>query len=198
MAADYWDRLYRSSDVSELPWYTPTLDEHIATALRDHGPVGGRILDLGTGPGTQAVELAKLGLEVLATDISPAAIRTARARAKAAGVKIDFRVDNVLDSRLEDASVAAIVDRGVFHTVAPEARPRYVEQVRRILAPGGLLLLKTFSDQEPGEYGPYRFSPGELRSCFLPTFDLISLEDAVFQGPQDWAPKALFAVFRRR
>lgn len=195
---DWWERLYRSSEVSQLPWYSPTLDTDFADALRDHGPIRGSILDLGTGPATQAVELAKLGHDVVATDIAESAIRKARARAKAEGVRIDFRVDNILDSRLPDGAVDVVMDRGVFHVLPPEGRPRYVGEVHRILRPRGLLLLKAFSDKQPGDEGPYRLSPGEVRGYFRESFDVLSIEDALFRGSLRDPPKALFAVFRRR
>ncbi len=197
-ATDWWERLYRSSDVRQLPWYSPELDQDVEGALAVHMTRPAKVLDLGTGPGTQAVQLAKRGHEVVATDISETAVKRARALAKDAGVKIDVRVDNILDSKLEDALVGVIMDRGAFHVLPPEARPVYVRQVRRILRPGGLLLLKTFSDKEPGDEGPYRLSPGELRAYFRDGFDVVSIEDTVFGGTLRHAPHALFAVFRRR
>lgn len=197
-ATDWWERLYRSSDVTQLPWYHPGLDPNIEAALAARKLDHVRVLDLGTGPATQALALAKLGHEVVATDIAATAIEKARKAAKKAGLTVNFRVDNILDSRLEAGLVDLVVDRGVFHVLPPGARPRYVHEVHRILRPRGLLFLKTFSDKEPGEFGPYRLSPGELRSYFLEAFDVESLEDAVFQGPEGNQPKALFAVFRRR
>jgi cyclopropane fatty-acyl-phospholipid synthase-like methyltransferase len=194
----WWERLYRSSDVRQLPWFSAELDEDFAEAIRYHALAQGRILDLGTGPATQAIALAKLGHTMVATDIAESAIRKARRRAKAEGVEIDFRVDNILDSRLEEGLVDTVIDRGVFHVLPPEGRPRYVNEVHRILRPRGLLLLKTFSDKEPGTYGPYRLSPGELRTCFRESFDIVSIEDSVFPGTLPDAPKALFAVLRRR
>ncbi len=197
-ATDWWERLYRSSDVSQLPWYSAELDPDIESALGAHATEGARILDLGTGPATQAVALARRGYSVVASDISETAVRKGRSLAKEEGVRIVFRVDNILDSRLEDALADVIVDRGVFHVLPPEARPVYVKQVRRIVRPRGLLLLKTFSDKEPGDDGPYRLSPGELRGYFLDSFDVVSIEETVFQGTLRHAPRALFAVFRRR
>ena len=194
----WWDDLYRRSDVTELPWYSPSLDPDIRSAVEGHVPSAARILDLGTGPATHAIELARQGYRVIGTDIAPAAIEKARAAARRAGVWIDFRVDNILDSRLEANLVDAVVDRGMFHVLPPTSRPRYVRTVHRVLRPGGLLFLKTFSDKEPGDMGPYRFSPGELRSYFRDRFDLESLEDTVFHGRADPGPQSLLAVFRRR
>ncbi len=195
--ADRWDEVYRRSEVSDLPWYTPALDADFEHALGEHLPTGGRVLDLGTGPATQAIALAKRGYEVTATDIAPSAIAKAKHRAEREAVRIDFRVDNIVDSKLPDAFVDAIMDRGVFHVLEPESRPVYVAAVHRILRPQGFLFLKAFSDKEPGWGGPHRFSRSELRRPFESSFDVLSVQDAVFGGPNA-RPHALLAVLRRR
>ena len=196
--ANRWEDVYRNSEVSELPWYTPSLDTDFERALSAHLPTGGRILDLGTGPATQAIALAKRGYEVVATDIAPSAIAKARHAAAREAVRIEFYVDNVLESNLPGALVDGIVDRGVFHTLAPESRSGYVSAVHRILRPRGFLFLKAFSDKEPWSGGPHRFSRSELRRPFETSFEVLSIEDASFQGPNTRPPKALIAVFRRR
>ena len=194
----WWEGLYATSDVASLPWYTPTLDPDIERALKAHSSKGARILDLGTGPATQAMNLAKRGFSVLATDISPSAIRKAKSSAKAAGLTIEFRVDDILESELPAKSVDLIVDRGVFHVLPPEKRHVYVETVHRVLRPGGWLFLKCFSDKEPGTYGPYRIALKELRGYFRDTFEVVSIVDTVFDGTLKPYPKALFATFRKR
>ncbi len=195
---DSWEDVYRTHDVTDLPWYTSALDGDLGAALAVRVKAGGRILDLGTGPGTQAIALAKRGYDVVASDIAPSAVRKATHAAQREGVRIDFRVDNILDSRLEDGLVDAIVDRGMFHTLPPESRPRYVARVARILRPRGYLFLKAFSDKEPRQFGPYHFSPAELRSCFEDAFEVLSIEDAAFDTRFEDAPRALIGVFRRR
>ncbi len=195
---NWWDDLYRSSDVADLPWYTPLLDSDFELALKTRLPTGGRVLDLGTGPATQAIALAKRGYDVVASDVAGSAIDKAKRVATREKVRIDFRVDNILDSRLEDALVDAIVDRGVFHVMPPEARAHYVSAVRRILRPHGFLLLKAFSDKEPRQGGPYHIAPSELRAQFERDFEILSIADSTFQGPHSDAPKSLFAILQRR
>lgn len=194
----WWEGLYATSDVASLPWYTPNLDSDFEKALEAHGRKGARVLDLGTGPATQAMNLARRGFQVFATDISPSAIKKAKAAAKVARLPIEFRVDDILQSKLEANLVDAIVDRGVFHVLPPEKRPVYVATVRRILRPKGWLLLKCFSDKEPGTFGPYRIAAKELRGYFQETFEVRSIVDTVFDGTLKPNPKALFATFRRR
>ncbi len=193
-----WETLYATSDVATLPWYNPELDSDVEQALKVHRLKGGRILDLGTGPATQAMNLAKRGFDVLATDISSSAIKKAKAAAKAAGLSIEFRVDNVLQSKLGPNLVDAIIDRGVFHVLPKDKRPIYVQTVHRVLRPNGWLFLKCFSIKEPGTWGPFRISPSELRGYFRESFEILSVDEAVFQGNVAPPPKALFATFRRR
>ena len=195
---NWWEDLYRTSDVADLPWYTPHLDSDFQRTLEAQLPAGARILDLGTGPATQAIALAKRGYDVVATDIAASAIAKARHAATREGVRIDFRVDNILESKLPDGLVDGIVDRGAFHTLPPESRSRYAATVHRILRPRGFLILKAFSDKEPRQQGPYHLAPAELREVFGPWFDVRSIDDALFQGPSVPPFRALIAVFRRR
>ncbi len=193
-----WENLYATSEVETLPWYTPELDPDFEAALSRRRLGGKRILDLGTGPTTHAIALASRGYDIVATDISPSAIKRAKRAAKSSGVRIDFRVDDVLESTLETGSIDAIVDRGVFHTLAPADRSVYVRTVHRILRPRGWLFLKCFSDKQPGTWGPHRISRKELHASFDAAFEILSIVNTVFGGTLDENPKALFVTMRRR
>src|SRR5438132_14248416 len=93
-----WESLYATSDVATLPWYTTALDADIERALQEHDLRGRRILDLGTGAATQAMNLAKRGFDVLATDISPSTIKKTNALVKSTGLTIEYNVLNDLAS----------------------------------------------------------------------------------------------------
>lgn len=81
-----WERLYQEREIEAMPWFNPELDTDLKQALDELGAQSGSTLDLGTGPGTQAMQLARSGFEVMATDISGAAIRLAREKAEAQGL----------------------------------------------------------------------------------------------------------------
>jgi 2-polyprenyl-3-methyl-5-hydroxy-6-metoxy-1,4-benzoquinol methylase len=192
-----WEELYTSGEVENLPWYWPSLDPDLDAALARHGLTSGRVLDQGTGPGTQAIALAERGFTVTATDLSPAAIAYATRRAKERGVMVSFVEDDVLASHLA-GPFDAVFDRGCFHTLAPEKRPGHAETMARLIPPRGFLFVKTFSHLQPGDWGPHRFTPDELRVAFERAFDVASIVDTVYQGHLDPHPKALFATLRRR
>jgi cyclopropane fatty-acyl-phospholipid synthase-like methyltransferase len=155
------------------------------------------VLDEGTGPGTQAIALAERGFTVTASDVSVAAVAYAARRAKERGVEVNLLQDDVLACRLT-GPFDAIFDRGCFHVLAPEQRAGYVETMHRLLAPSGWLFVKTFSHHQPGEQGPHRFAPQDLRRIFGGTFAVVEILDTVYQGQLDPYPKALFATLRRQ
>ena len=191
-----WEELYQKEKEETLPWFFSDMDHDLERMLQKLKLSGRDALDLGTGPGTQAIALAKKGFKVTAVDISATAVRQARSRAERENLKIDFLQDDILATRLE-RSFDLIVDRGCFHVFDREKRKKYIENVRGLLKENGFLLLKCFSNLEPGDEGPYRFAPHELKDLFSPVFRIRSIEDSYFQGTKTPLPRALFCVFEK-
>ncbi len=192
-----WEKLYRDEEFEKLPWFHPALDHDLEGALKELGLTSGSVLDLGTGPGTQAVALARKGFQVTATDLSGTAVRKAAALAAKEGLDIDWRRDDILDTGLS-GPFDFVFDRGCFHVLPPERRADYVRTVARLLAPGGILFLKCFCYLETMEGGPYRFTPEEIKTEFSKLFMAEQVRPSVFRGTLESPPKALFCVFRKR
>ncbi|MBI4744509.1 MAG: class I SAM-dependent methyltransferase [Actinobacteria bacterium] len=176
-----WEQLYKEEQTETMPWYYPNI-EHI--------------LDLGTGPGTQAIALAKMGFRVTATDISATAISKAKEKSKQEELSIDFFQDDIVDTKIND-KFDFIFDRGCFHTLPPEKRDVYVKNVHRILKTGGILFLKCFSYKEKTLGGPHRFSPEQIEEYFHRHFEILSITDTIFQGNRRPLPKALFSIMKK-
>ncbi len=199
-----WEERYRQIPLEELPWYHPELDEDFARLLEEALPgeicPGMRALDLGAGPGTQAVALARRGLRVTASDIAQAALEHAARRAREAGVTLELVQDDILDSHLR-GPFDLILDRGCLHTLPREGFPAYTAHVARLLRPGGALLLKCFSEEETREEGPpNRLSPAELRALLEDAFAVDRLERTIFPCREPGSPpyRALLCLARRR
>ena len=195
-----WNELYKNENVVNMPLYSEDLDSDLKEEIisRSLAPANKKIsrkfLDLGTGPGTQALHLAKLGFDVTASDLSEYAIE----KAKHLSNKINFIVDDILNSNLKENEFEYVFDRGCFHVISINNRNRYVCVINRILKDGGILFLKCFSEKEPGEIGPYRFSLDKIKEIFEKHFEILSIKNTVYQRTLNPLPKALFIVMKKR
>jgi cyclopropane fatty-acyl-phospholipid synthase-like methyltransferase len=191
-----WEERYQQQAVETMPWFYPELDDDLKQALDELGLQSGSALDLGTGPGTQAMQLAKRGFAVTATDISAAAVRLARQKAEAQGLALRWQQDDILSTRLT-GPFDLIFDRGCFHVLPPERRQDYVSTIAGLLRSGGYLFLKCFSSLQPGTQGPHRFTPEQIWAIFSSQLQVRSIKETVYQGTLDPLPRALFCVMQQ-
>jgi cyclopropane fatty-acyl-phospholipid synthase-like methyltransferase len=191
-----WENFYAEEKVEEMPWFFEPLDHDVERAIGEEGLSKIRVLDLGSGPGTQAIALAERGFELVGTDISKSAVKGAIERTKKLGLGIEFIVDDILKTKLT-SGFDLIIDRGCFHTLHAEEREAYLLNVSSLLKSEGYLFLKCFSHLELMDEGPYRFSPEEIRELFSDKFEIKSIEDSEFHGTLGTFPKALFCIFKK-
>jgi SAM-dependent methyltransferase len=141
-----------------MPWYNENFDSDLEKELDERKIINdGKFLDLGTGPATQAIWLARRGFNVIGSDLSQAAINRAR-KIYANEENVNFIVDDILNSKFNANEFDYIFDRGCFHVLSPADRQNYIRKIKRILKVNGILFLKCFSDKEPRQEGPYKFS----------------------------------------
>lgn len=191
-SADDWRACWATRDVTTLPWHTDALDADLAAAL-DALPPRARVLDVGAGDGTWAREAARRGMSVVAMEVAPAAVE--RGATLPGGDAVTWVVDDVRTSSLR-GRFDAVLDRGCLHALAPRDHARYRATLRRLLAPGGVWVLKVHAREEPGEHGTTKFSADDLRAWAVDGLSLASLDAAEMPGP-DGARRAWRAVFRR-
>jgi SAM-dependent methyltransferase len=192
-----WEAVYQFGPVEQLPWFYPRLDPDMAWAFDFLDFRVPCILDLGTGPGTQAIELARRGFDVTGTDISATSIVEAQRRAEVLGVACKFVQDDILQTRL-DRQFDIVIDRGCLHILPPPQRPEYLTRITKLIRPGGHLLLKCLSSDAPGDPPPYRFSPAELIELFRGSpLRICDIRFGQYQGQMDPPPRALFCVLRK-
>jgi SAM-dependent methyltransferase len=131
---DYYEELWQRLPADlDPPAFEPRL-----TFLLGHVQPGQRVLDLGCGDGEFTAELARAGTSVLGIEVADAAVTRARARHP----ELDFRkapIDGPLP--LPDNSFDLVWASEVIEHVADTAR--WVSEARRVLVPGGRLLLTT-------------------------------------------------------
>ncbi|MFI6467561.1 class I SAM-dependent methyltransferase [Streptomyces sp. NPDC050538] len=106
---------------------------------------GGRVADLGCGPGRTTAHLASLGLDVFGLDLSESML--AIARRENPGLR--FRQGSMLDLDIPDGTLAAAVSwYSSIHTPVDQL-PSLFAEFHRVLAPGGYLLLAFQAGDQP-------------------------------------------------
>ncbi|MEU8580218.1 class I SAM-dependent methyltransferase [Streptomyces abikoensis] len=107
------------------------------------GAVAGPVAELGCGPGHMTAHLRDLGLDAFGVDLSPVMIDLARE----AHPDLRFAVGSMDALDLADGELSGILSwYSVIHT-PPREIPSYFAEFRRVLAPGGHLLLAFFESE---------------------------------------------------
>ena len=172
------------------PWDTGTPPPELVRTVQ--GPQAlppGRALDLGCGTGTNVLYLARHGWEAVGVDFVGQAIRKARKRARAAGLPARFFTGDV--TRLDrikglGGPFDLILDIGCLHSLSPQDRIRYADNVKRYLRPGGTFLLYAWQPR-PWRGGTAGLSPDQVRALFGPQLRLTHTESGQERGhPSAW------------
>ena len=137
---------------------TPLYDAAIALTMREAAfrrrlveqaaPAGGmRILDLGCGTGTLAIELARRasGAEVVGLDVDPRILALARTKAQRASVDVEWIVGSAVDPPFPAAAFDRVTSTLMLHHLTTDEKERTFRALRRVLRPGGELHVADFS-----------------------------------------------------
>jgi SAM-dependent methyltransferase len=143
----WWDEFY-ADRARPVPFFVAKPDENLVSYL-DRGLITpGRALDLGCGPGRNALHLAAAGFAVDAVDLSPTAIAWAKDRAGAAAADIRFHHGDAFTLADLAGPYDLVYDSGCFHHLPPHRRISYLALLDRVLAPGGHFALTCFTTDE--------------------------------------------------
>ena len=93
----WWDEFFADRS-QRCPFFVEWPDENLAGWFDGGLLAPGRVLELGCGPGRNAIYLARLGCSVDAVDFSARAIGWAQERAATAGAPVDFQCCSVFDA----------------------------------------------------------------------------------------------------
>lgn len=99
------------------------------------------IVDLGTGTGTLARGFARRGCSAIGVDIDARMLAQARELARQESLEVSFVEARAEATGLPDASTDVVVAGQCWHWFD---RPRTIEEVRRLLKPGGKLVIAHF------------------------------------------------------
>ncbi|HEX5145520.1 MAG TPA: class I SAM-dependent methyltransferase, partial [Conexibacter sp.] len=138
----------RTAREQQIPIGNPVWEGRADVARLLLPPTGAVALDVGCGFGTFATAVARTAEHVFATDRSPVRVALTAARARAEGLRnvTAFETDGVRlplgDGLCDLVTIIGVLEwAGVGTGDAPAAQRAMLEEVRRVLKPGGVLLL---------------------------------------------------------
>jgi ubiquinone/menaquinone biosynthesis C-methylase UbiE len=102
-----------------------------------------RILDLGCGTGEMALAIARVSpaVKLIGVDGDSDVLERAAAKAQAEGIELELHEALADHVPLPDANVDCVVSTLMFHHLVPSAKRAALAEVRRVLVPGGRLLV---------------------------------------------------------
>jgi SAM-dependent methyltransferase len=168
------------------PWDGHALSPTLRTLVEGEAALApGSALDIGCGTGDNSIYLAKNGWQVTGVDYVTKPLEAARAKAKKAGVTVDFREADA--TRLESAGggtgFALIVDNGCLHGMSADDRDAYVRGVGSVIAPGGRLFIVAFTPG--GSFGVPGIAPDEVTRRFAGGWTVLSSGPEPDVGPRN-------------
>jgi SAM-dependent methyltransferase len=184
----HWDRQYAEESP---PWDTEGVESEVARVV--NGLYGrpiplGRAVDIGCGTGSDAIWLSQRGFDVMGIDLSPAAIETARQRARRSRADVDFRVADLLGdgSDLPAGPFDLLLDVGCYGPLRRIDAAGYMRSLGRLTRRGSLgLVLTGHAGEAETPTGPPVVAGGDLIREFAPLFHIRELREFRFDRSGD-------------
>lgn len=151
-----YDFIYRFVPVDWIFGPSSEIEKYVELMI-DGRINSGSAITLGCGVGRETIYLAKKGFDVIGVDFSPTAIKRARQRAEAAGVEVDFYVDDLTNLRHISGSFDLVTDFGAINDLNQPARDLYMQNVLPLTYPGSRYLMFCFEKMLPSDEVNQRF-----------------------------------------
>ena len=133
---DAWDEIAAGYDEFVIPTHMWLANEGLRRA--DVGS-GMRFLDVAAGSGALSIPAARLGAQVLSTDMSPVMLERLEARARKEGLNLETRVMDGHVLELEDNTFD--ISGSQFGVMLFPDMPRGISELARVTKPGGHVVL---------------------------------------------------------
>lgn len=148
MSPEDWERAYANG----TPHWALDMDpsrfaqqfaEKILSEIDDE--IKPKVLEIGCGNGRDSIFFANAGLDVVAIDVSPSAIKLAKENIENADVKVEVLEANAEELSFDNESFDAVFSLSVLHS---SDLSKSIPEIARVLKANGLLMLYIYGNTE--------------------------------------------------
>jgi SAM-dependent methyltransferase len=154
-----WDTFYADRE-KNIPFFVNAPDENLVQYFEKGWLKPGRVLELGCGPGRNAIYFAQQGCTVDAVDLSHEALAWGTDRAKEKDVHVNFINKNIFNLDIQEGAYDIVYDSGCLHHIPPHRRISYLELLNKALKPNGYFAITCFI--QGGKFGGSDISDWEV------------------------------------
>ncbi|TVT21834.1 class I SAM-dependent methyltransferase [Amycolatopsis acidiphila] len=174
----WFDRLYSAGVAGEvpMPWDRSNAAPLLVDWAKDRSFAPGRAVVVGCGLGADAEYLASLGFTTTAFDVSPTAVEVASGRHP--GSTVDYRVADLLDPPPEwPGAFDLVVEIFTVQAIPRTHRDAATAAVRRLVAPGGALLVIAGSGNGDESGPPWPLTREEVEAFACEGVEVVGIEE---------------------
>jgi SAM-dependent methyltransferase len=137
---NYWnDEVYKK----KLQWNVWPFPEVISALLNlsnDNEVLDKTVLEVGCGVGNNIIPIAKLGFKAYGIDISDYAILETKRRSLQENVSLELKSGSIEQLPYESNFFSFVIDRSVLTCTSPEVITKSLDEIFRVLKPGGFFM----------------------------------------------------------
>jgi len=157
-----WDNIFKENEWGKYP-----PEEVVRFISRSFGKTPERrsvaILEVGCGPGANLWYLAREGYKAFGLDGSEVAVKRARERLAKERLEADVLVGDIMTLPYPDGQFDCVLDIECLYANSMKDSKKIMNEIKRVLKPGGLFLSKTFMVGTYGD-GKGKLLAGEPRT----------------------------------
>jgi SAM-dependent methyltransferase len=197
----HWENVYSTKGEREVSWFqedpAPSLELIALAGL----PAGASIIDIGGGASRLVDTLLERNIgQITVLDLSAAALDAARKRLGDRAANVRWEVADI--TKWRSTQIYDLWhDRAAFHFLTDQAdQSAYVEQLRRVVKPGGCVIIGTFALDGPERCSGLpivRHDAASLSAMLGPDFKLIDARRHDHATPWGVMQRFQFSTFRR-
>lgn len=198
----HWDDIFQATDSHDLGWYESSYDQMLKYLDLVPNWQSARIFVAGAGTTNLLTHLLEAPTHVFINDLSATALNKLKAKYHAYQNRITWNCQDIATPL--PATIGPVdlwMDRAVLHFLTqPTAIQGYFENLFRVLAPGGYVILAEFSElgaEKCAGLPVNRYSIAAMQA-HLPGFELIEYERYTFINPKGATKPYIYALFQRQ